>query len=51
MIATDDGDSKEKEKDGDGDNVVKKKSKRRAKDTEAGVARGIDFKNVHTVRT
>lgn len=51
MIATDDGDYKEKEQDGDGDHAVKKKSRRRAKDNEAGVVRGIDFKNVHTVRT
>lgn len=51
MIATDDGDHKEKEQEGDGDHAVKKKSKRHAKDAEAGVARGIDFKNVHTVRT
>ncbi|XP_074335614.1 DEAD-box ATP-dependent RNA helicase 16 [Apium graveolens] len=49
MIATDDGDHKEKEQDGDGDHAAKKKSKRHAKDAEAGVARGIDFKNVHTV--
>lgn len=51
MIATDDGDHKEKEQDGDGDHAAKKKSKRHSKDTEAGVVRGIDFKNVHTVRT
>lgn len=53
LIATDDSHAKDKEQ-ADGENLVKqKKSKKHAKqklDSEFGVVRGIDFKNVHTVR-
>lgn len=52
LIATDDSDSKEKEQtDGDnqGERKKSKKHKKRKSDSEFGVVRGIDFKNVHTV--
>ncbi|KAA8546609.1 hypothetical protein F0562_002652 [Nyssa sinensis] len=52
LIATDDSHSKEKEQ-GDGDShVERRKGRKHAKkklDSEFGVVRGIDFKNVHTV--
>ncbi|KAM7520372.1 hypothetical protein LguiB_019334 [Lonicera macranthoides] len=52
LIATDDSHTRDKEQ-ADGENLVKqKKSKKHAKqklDSEFGVVRGIDFKNVHTV--
>ncbi|KAI3500284.1 hypothetical protein L1887_36103 [Cichorium endivia] len=52
LIATDDSDSKEKEKTDENKQNEKKKSKKfkkRKADSEFGVVRGIDFKNVHTV--
>ncbi|KAJ8765503.1 hypothetical protein K2173_014625 [Erythroxylum novogranatense] len=52
LIATDDNESKEKEQ-ANGESLGgSRKSKNRSKqkvDTEFGVVRGIDFKNVHTV--
>ncbi|KAK9054154.1 hypothetical protein SSX86_025231 [Deinandra increscens subsp. villosa] len=52
LIATDDSELKEKEQ-ADGDKEVEKKRskkhKKRKLDTEFGVVRGIDFKNVYTV--
>ncbi|KAJ9170527.1 hypothetical protein P3X46_018628 [Hevea brasiliensis] len=51
LIATDDNETKEKEQAG-GSLAESRKSKRHAKqrlDSEFGVVRGIDFKNVHTV--
>uniref|UniRef100_A0A2C9UQZ2 RNA helicase n=1 Tax=Manihot esculenta TaxID=3983 RepID=A0A2C9UQZ2_MANES len=53
LIATDDNETKEKEQ-ADGSLAESRKSKRHAKakqklDSEFGVVRGIDFKNVHTV--
>ncbi|KGN48639.1 DEAD-box ATP-dependent RNA helicase 16 [Cucumis sativus] len=51
LIATDDSQTKEKEANEEG-NVDKRKSRKRAKqkiDSEFGVVRGIDFKNVYTV--
>lgn len=53
LIATDDSDSKEREQtDGDnqGERKKSKKHKKRKSDSEFGVVRGIDFKNVHTVK-
>ncbi|KAL4582095.1 hypothetical protein LXL04_006635 [Taraxacum kok-saghyz] len=52
LIATDDSDSKEKEKTDEITQKERKKIKRNKKrkvDSEFGVVRGIDFKNVHTV--
>ncbi|KAJ6678659.1 ATP-DEPENDENT RNA HELICASE DDX56-RELATED [Salix viminalis] len=50
LIATDDRETKEKEKANEGSLVETRKSKKQAKqDSEFGVVRGIDFKNVHTV--
>ncbi|XP_026393326.1 DEAD-box ATP-dependent RNA helicase 16-like [Papaver somniferum] len=52
LIATDDSQMKEKEKANDDAQVTSKKSKRHPKpklDSEFGVVRGIDFKNVYTV--
>ncbi|KAL0543167.1 hypothetical protein IC582_018256 [Cucumis melo] len=51
LIATDDSQTKEKEANEES-NVDKRKSRKRAKqkiDSEFGVVRGIDFKNVYTV--
>ncbi|KDP32115.1 hypothetical protein JCGZ_12576 [Jatropha curcas] len=51
LIATDDSETKDKEQ-GDGSLPESKKSKKQSKqklDSEFGVVRGIDFKNVHTV--
>lgn len=53
LIATDDSQTKEKEQADGGGHVDSRKSKRHPKpklDSEFGVVRGIDFKNVHTVR-
>ncbi|XP_059640091.1 DEAD-box ATP-dependent RNA helicase 16 isoform X2 [Cornus florida] len=52
LIATDDGQSKEKEQADGESHVERRKSRKHAKqklDSEFGVVRGIDFKNVHTV--
>ncbi|KAL6961307.1 DEAD-box ATP-dependent RNA helicase 16 [Sarracenia purpurea var. burkii] len=52
MIATDDSQLKEKEQANGESNVERKRSRKHAKkkmDSEFGVVRGIDFKNVHTV--
>ena len=50
LIATDDRETKEKEKANEGSVAETRKSKKQAKqDSEFGVVRGIDFKNVHTV--
>jgi ATP-dependent RNA helicase DDX56/DBP9 len=53
LIATDDSHMKDKEQTENDENLVKsKKSKKQSKqklDSEFGVVRGIDFKNVHTV--
>ncbi|KVH87695.1 DNA/RNA helicase, DEAD/DEAH box type, N-terminal [Cynara cardunculus var. scolymus] len=52
LIATDDSDSKEKEQTDGNNQAEKKKSKKHKKrklDSEFGVVRGIDFKNVQTV--
>ncbi|XP_015868189.1 DEAD-box ATP-dependent RNA helicase 16 [Ziziphus jujuba] len=52
LIATDDSETKEKEEANEENNVKLRKSRRHAKqklDSEFGVVRGIDFKNVHTV--
>lgn len=52
LIATDDRETKEKEKANEGSLAETRKSKKHAKqklDSEFGVVRGIDFKNVHTV--
>lgn len=52
LIATDDRETKEKEKTNEGSLTETRKSKKHAKqklDSEFGVVRGIDFKNVHTV--
>ncbi|KAI3958856.1 hypothetical protein MKX01_023532 [Papaver californicum] len=52
LIATDDSQMKEKEKANDDTQVTSRKSKRHPKpklDSEFGVVRGIDFKNVYTV--
>ena len=52
MIATDDSDSEEKGKTDENTQKERKKVKRNEKrkvDSEFGVVRGIDFKNVHTV--
>lgn len=52
LIATDDRETKEKEKANEGSLTETRKSKKHAKqklDSEFGVVRGIDFKNVHTV--
>lgn len=53
LIATDDTQTKEKDQDDEGGHVGSRKSKKHPKaklDSEFGVVRGIDFKNVHTVR-
>ncbi|XP_030538986.1 DEAD-box ATP-dependent RNA helicase 16 [Rhodamnia argentea] len=52
LIATDDSEIKEKAKANDENQGQRKKSRKHAKaklDSEFGVVRGIDFKNVHTV--
>lgn len=52
LIATDLSQSKEKDEVSKESNVVSRKSRKRAKvklDSEFGVVRGIDFKNVFTV--
>ncbi|KAL6961299.1 DEAD-box ATP-dependent RNA helicase 16, partial [Sarracenia purpurea var. burkii] len=52
LIATDDSQLKEKEQANGESNVERKRSRKHAKkkmDSEFGVVRGIDFKNVHTV--
>ncbi|KAI6695045.1 hypothetical protein NL676_022755 [Syzygium grande] len=52
LIATDDSEIKEKAKDNDENQGQRKKSRKHAKaklDSEFGVVRGIDFKNVYTV--
>ncbi|XP_062144093.1 DEAD-box ATP-dependent RNA helicase 16 [Alnus glutinosa] len=52
LIATDDSQTKEKEKADLESNAEPRKSRKHAKqklDSEFGVVRGIDFKNVHTV--
>ncbi|XP_052196143.1 DEAD-box ATP-dependent RNA helicase 16 [Diospyros lotus] len=52
LIATDNSQEKGKEQAEDESHVERKRSKKRAKqklDSEFGVVRGIDFKNVHTV--
>lgn len=52
LIATDDTQTKEKDQDDEGGHVDSRKSKKHPKaklDSEFGVVRGIDFKNVHTV--
>ncbi|KAI7747383.1 hypothetical protein M8C21_002304 [Ambrosia artemisiifolia] len=52
LIATDDSEMKEKEQTDGDKQAEKKRSKRRKKrklDSEFGVVRGIDFKNVYTV--
>lgn len=52
LIATDDSEMKEKEQHNQGIHSGSRRSKRRMKqklDSEFGVARGIDFKNVYTV--
>lgn len=52
LIATDDSEIKEKEKDNRENSSGSRRSKKRMKqklDSEFGVVRGIDFKNVYTV--
>lgn len=52
LIATDDSEIKEKEQPKAENRSERKKSRKHAKaklDSEFGVVRGIDFKNVHTV--
>ncbi|KAK4760926.1 hypothetical protein SAY87_005819 [Trapa incisa] len=52
LVATDDSEVKEKEQAKVENNSERKKSRKRSKaklDSEFGVVRGIDFKNVHTV--
>ncbi|GLU20165.1 hypothetical protein SLE2022_363770 [Rubroshorea leprosula] len=52
LIATDDSQTKQKEQTNESSPVDSKKSRKHAKpklDSEFGVVRGIDFKNVHTV--
>lgn len=52
LIATDDTQTKEKDQGDEGGHVDSRKSKKHPKaklDSEFGVVRGIDFKNVHTV--
>uniref|UniRef100_A0A5B7BD55 RNA helicase n=1 Tax=Davidia involucrata TaxID=16924 RepID=A0A5B7BD55_DAVIN len=52
LIATDDSQSKEKEQADGESHVERRKARKHAKkklDSEFGVVRGIDFKNVHTV--
>ncbi|KAM0062852.1 putative RNA helicase [Helianthus debilis subsp. tardiflorus] len=52
LIATDDSETKEKEQTDEDKQAEKKKSKKHKKrklDSEFGVVRGIDFKNVYTV--
>lgn len=52
LIATDNSEIKEKEQPKAENNSERKKSRKQAKaklDSEFGVVRGIDFKNVHTV--
>lgn len=52
LIATDDSEAKGKEEAHDENNNKQKKSRKHAKqklDSEFGVVRGIDFKNVYTV--
>ncbi|KAL4644556.1 hypothetical protein ACB092_02G173000 [Castanea dentata] len=52
LIATDDSQTKEKEETNRESNAERRKSRKHAKqklDSEFGVVRGIDFKNVHTV--
>ncbi|KAG6701151.1 hypothetical protein I3842_08G150900 [Carya illinoinensis] len=52
LIATDDSETKEKEEVNEERNAETRKSRKHAKqklDSEFGVVRGIDFKNVHTV--
>ncbi|GMY11966.1 DEAD-box ATP-dependent RNA helicase 16 [Fagus crenata] len=52
LIATDDSQTKEKEEANRESNAERRKSRKHAKqklDSEFGVVRGIDFKNVHTV--
>ncbi|XVF17476.1 hypothetical protein REPUB_Repub10bG0125600 [Reevesia pubescens] len=52
LIATDDSQTKEKEQTNGDKHVDSRKSRKHAKpklDSEFGVVRGIDFKNVHTV--
>ncbi|KAH9712403.1 DEAD-box ATP-dependent RNA helicase 16 [Citrus sinensis] len=52
LIATDDTQTKEKDQSDEGGHVDSRKSKKHPKaklDSEFGVVRGIDFKNVHTV--
>ncbi|XP_042991179.1 DEAD-box ATP-dependent RNA helicase 16-like [Carya illinoinensis] len=52
LIATDDSETKEKEEVNGESNAETRKSRKHAKqklDSEFGVVRGIDFKNVHTV--
>ncbi|XWS45105.1 hypothetical protein CRYUN_Cryun15aG0108000 [Craigia yunnanensis] len=52
LIATDDSQTKQKEQANGDKHVYSRKSKKHAKpklDSEFGVVRGIDFKNVHTV--
>lgn len=52
LIATDVSETKEKEEANEENNVKTKKSRKHAKqklDSEFGVVRGIDFKNVYTV--
>lgn len=52
MIATDDSETKQKEEASEENNAKLRKSRKHAKqklDSEFGVVRGIDFKNVHTV--
>lgn len=52
LIATDDSEAKEKEEVNGESNTKQKKSRKHAKqklDSEFGVVRGIDFKNVYTV--
>lgn len=52
LIATDDSETKQKEEVNGESNAETRKSRKHAKqklDSEFGVVRGIDFKNVHTV--
>ncbi|KAF3439095.1 hypothetical protein FNV43_RR17370 [Rhamnella rubrinervis] len=52
LIATDDSETKQKEEVNEENNAKLRKSRKHAKqklDSEFGVVRGIDFKNVHTV--
>ena len=53
LIATDGSQPKEKEQADDDGHIEPKKSRKRSKqklDSEFGVVRGIDFKNVYTVK-